>query len=44
MARQYVQCDCCGRIWNVSRLRDVSRCYVCPECEEKMSGKRREDE
>jgi predicted RNA-binding Zn-ribbon protein involved in translation (DUF1610 family) len=42
MAR-YVQCDCCGKVWNVSKDRDASKLYVCPECEEKMSGKRRGD-
>lgn len=38
---KHVQCECCGKIWNVSRLRDVSRGYVCPKCDEKMSGNRK---
>ena len=40
MLKQFVQCDCCGKIWNVSCLRDVSRGYVCPECDARMSGKK----
>ena len=43
MLKQFVQCDCCGKIWNVSKDRDVSKIYVCPACDAKMSGKRRGD-
>lgn len=42
--KQYVQCDSCGRIWNVSRLRNVSRGYICPNCDDRMSGRRKKDE
>ena len=34
--KQYVQCDSCGRIWEVSALADVRRGYVCPDCEDRM--------
>ena len=37
---KYVQCECCGKIWNISIQRDVSKGYICPKCDEKMSGKR----
>ena len=29
-----------GKIWNISIQRDVSKGYICPKCDEKMSGKR----
>ena len=32
-------CDCCGQIWNVSAHRDVSRVYVCPQCERRLDGR-----
>lgn len=44
MFKQFVQCDSCGKVWNVSRLRDVSRGYICPECDERMSGRGKKNE
>ena len=31
-----VQCESCGRIWEVSALADVRHGYVCPDCEDRM--------
>ncbi len=44
MLKQFVQCECCGKVWNVSCLRDVSRGYVCPECDDRLSGKKKRKE
>ena len=37
---KHVQCECCGKIWNISVQRDVSKGYICPKCDERMSGKK----
>jgi DNA-directed RNA polymerase subunit RPC12/RpoP len=38
MARVEI-CEHCGRKWPVSKLRDISRMYLCPECEARILGK-----
>lgn len=42
MARVEV-CEKCRRKWTVSKLRDTSRVYLCPECEEKITGRKSVD-
>lgn len=37
---KYTQCEYCGKVWNVSVQRDVSKGYICPKCDERMSGKK----
>lgn len=39
MARVGV-CDRCGRKWQVSRILDTSRGYICPDCDVRMGGER----
>lgn len=39
--RKIAICDGCGYRWNVSSMRDVSRGYVCPHCERRLSGRDR---
>ncbi len=34
--RQCAQCDSCGKIWEVSALRDVKNGYLCPDCEDRI--------
>lgn len=31
-----VQCEKCGRIWDVSAKADTRRGYFCPDCEDKI--------
>ena len=38
MARVEI-CEHCNRKWKVSKTRDTSRMYICPECDARMSGK-----
>jgi len=38
MARVEI-CEHCGRKWPVSKGRDASRMYICPECEARIPGK-----
>lgn len=38
MARVEI-CEHCGRKWPVSKGRDTSRMYICPECEARIEGK-----
>ena len=37
--RKYAVCDSCGDRWNVSIGLDVSRMYICPRCEARMTGR-----
>lgn len=37
MARVEI-CERCNRKWQVSKARDTSRMYICPECDAKMGG------
>jgi ribosomal protein L37AE/L43A len=39
MARVEI-CEKCRRKWIVSKNRDASRMYLCPECEEKITGRK----
>ena len=34
-----VQCEKCGRIWDVSAKADTRRGYLCPDCEDKIMGR-----
>ena len=31
-----VQCDKCGKIWEVDALAEVQHGYLCPDCEDKI--------
>ena len=31
-----VQCEKCGRIWDVSAKADTAHGYLCPDCEDKI--------
>lgn len=39
MARVEV-CDRCGRKWEISRKRDTSKGYICPDCDVRMGGEK----
>ena len=39
MARVEI-CERCNRKWQVSKARDTSRMYICPERDAKMGGER----
>ena len=39
MARVEI-CERCNRKWQVSKLRKVSRMYICPDCEARMGGEK----
>ena len=39
MARVEI-CERCNRKWQVSKECDASRMYLCPECEEKITGRK----
>lgn len=39
MARVEI-CERCNRKWQVSKARDTSRMYICPDCDAKMGGER----
>jgi hypothetical protein len=39
--RKIAICDGCGLRWNVSSMRDVSRVYICPQCERRLNGRDR---
>lgn len=36
-------CEKCRRKWAVSKLRETSRMYLCPECEERITGRKSVD-
>lgn len=39
--KQMMQCESCGRIWEVSALADVRRGYLCPDCEDRILLRKR---
>lgn len=38
----YLICDKCGLDWNVSKTRKPGRVYICPVCERKLRGWKRD--
>lgn len=30
------QCESCGAVWEISEQRDISRGYLCPDCEDRI--------
>lgn len=30
------QCESCGAVWEISVQRDISRGYLCPDCEDRI--------